>query len=59
MLVTQGGVARMLPRVSASGEAQWTISADGKTVTLLGSACDAAKGGNYEALRIVLSCAPP
>jgi hypothetical protein len=59
VLVTEGGVERVLPRTSATGEALWTISTDGATVTLLGSACAAAKGGNYEALRIVMSCAPP
>lgn len=57
--VTEMGSERSLPRTSTSGEALWTISADGKTVTLLGSACDAAKGGDYDAIRIVLGCANP
>jgi hypothetical protein len=56
--VTQLGTERSLPR-TANGETLWTISADGKTVTLLGSACDAAKGGDYDAIRIVLGCAQP
>ncbi|HKU39053.1 MAG TPA: hypothetical protein VJR89_12920, partial [Polyangiales bacterium] len=57
LLVTQAGIERLLPRTGPSGEPQWTISADGKTVTLLGGTCDAAKRGDYDALRVVLSCA--
>jgi hypothetical protein len=57
VLVTDMGVEQPLSRTSASGEPLWTISPDGKTVTLLGSACDAAKGGAYDAIRIVLGCA--
>jgi hypothetical protein len=59
LLVTEDGVERLLPQTSATGEALWTLSADGRTVTLLGSACDAARGGIYEALRVVLGCARP
>ncbi|HKP55447.1 MAG TPA: hypothetical protein VJV78_01930, partial [Polyangiales bacterium] len=60
VLVTQNGVERLLPRNNAaSGEPQWMISADGKLVTLLGGTCDAAKRGDYDALRVVLSCARP
>lgn len=54
--VTEMGVEQSLPRTSASGETLWTISPDGRTVMLLGSACDAAKGGAYDAIRIVLGC---
>lgn len=57
VLVTENGVERVLPRVSASGEALWNISSDGRTITLTGSACEAARSDGYEALRIVLSCA--
>jgi hypothetical protein len=55
--VTETGVERTLPRTSSSGETLWSITPDGKTVTLLGTACDAAKGGAYDAIRIVLGCA--
>jgi hypothetical protein len=55
--VTETGVERILPRTSSTGEMLWTITPDGKTVTLLGTACDAAKGGAYDAVRIVLGCA--
>ena len=51
------GVERVLPRTSSNGETLWTITPDGKTVTLLGTACDAAKGGGYDAIRVVLGCA--
>ncbi|HET6331937.1 MAG TPA: hypothetical protein VFG30_01930 [Polyangiales bacterium] len=57
--VTETGVERALPRTSSSGETLWSITPDGKTVTLLGTACDAAKGGAYDAIRIVLGCATP
>lgn len=57
VLVTDMGVEQVLPRTSSSGETLWTISPDGKTVTLLGTACDAAKGGAYDAIRIVFGCA--
>jgi hypothetical protein len=57
VVVTDMGVEQSLPRTSSAGETLWTISPDGKTVTLLGSACDAAKGGAYDAIRIVLGCA--
>lgn len=55
--VTETGVEQSLPRSSSSGETLWTISPDGKTVTLLGTACEAAKSGAYDAIRIVLGCA--
>jgi hypothetical protein len=57
VLVTDLGVEQVLPRSSTSGEALWTISSDGKTVTLLGTACEAATAGEYDGIRIVLSCA--
>jgi hypothetical protein len=57
--VTAMGAEQSLPRTSASGETLWTLSPDGKAVTLLGTACEAAKGGAYDAIRVVLGCARP
>lgn len=57
VLVTENGVERVLPRVSATGDALWSISSDGGTVTLTGNACETARSGGYEGVRIVLSCA--
>jgi hypothetical protein len=57
VLVTDMGVEQSLPRTSSTGETLWTMSPDGKTVTLVGSACEAAKGGEYDAIRVVLGCA--
>jgi len=56
VLVTQDGVERLLPRTTAAGETSWTLSADGRTLTLVGIACEAASDGTYEAVRVVLGC---
>lgn len=56
VLVTEDGAERVLPRTSATGETSWTLSPDGRTVTLVGTACEAASNGTYEAVRVVLGC---
>lgn len=59
VLVTQGGMEHVLPQVGANGEPLWSITADGKTVTLLGTACATAQAGGYDALRVSLGCSRP
>jgi hypothetical protein len=47
----------LVPEV-ASGDG-WSISADGKTATLLGAVCDKAKAGGYTSIEFVYGCPTP
>lgn len=55
--LAQSGKTYQVPQ----GPGQWTLSKDGKTVTLTGATCDAAKAGDYSKIELLYGCvsAPP
>lgn len=59
VLVSQDGVETVLAEAAPSGEPQWMLSADGRSLTLLGAACAAATSGQYDGVRIQLACSMP
>jgi hypothetical protein len=56
LIVGVQGVEQSMPRSDASGHALWSISADGSQLALLGALCTAAHSGDYDSLRITVSC---
>lgn len=59
VLVSQDGIETELAAAAPTGEAQWMLSADGRSLTLLGAACAAAMSGQYDGVRIQLACSMP
>jgi hypothetical protein len=56
VIVGVHGVEEEMPRTDANGAALWTLSADGKQLSLLGGLCSAAQRGDYDSLNVRVGC---
>lgn len=56
LIVGIHGVEQEIKRSADDGQAQWTISADGMQLNLLGKLCASAMAGDYDSLRVAVGC---
>jgi hypothetical protein len=56
VIVGVQGVEQDMPRMTEAGDQLWTISDDGKQLTLQGKLCSALKNGDYDSLRVLVGC---